>query len=140
MKREAEKLKAEKSGYAAMESWNQSWKGHHLPMWAKKGIRENAIKRGIWVPAGRAGMTTVESLLPRDLFDHWGSVDRGSVRSLITQPYGNHDEMASRFADEMGWELKASKPGPWNTGTYLYEFTPCVGGGEKRRSEVMNGA
>lgn len=114
----------EKNSYASMELWDNSWKRHHLPMWAKKAIRLNAIKRGAWVSAARWGHTTVESLLPQDLFDHWGSVKRGNTRALIAQPYGNHDDIAAKFATELGWSVKSFTPGPWNAGTWCYEFLP----------------
>lgn len=112
-----------KSGHEAMEAWNKSWRVHHIPVWAKKSIRLNAIQKGIW-KANWPGHITAESLLPNDLFDHWGSIKRDGMRIMITQPYGNHDDSASRFADEMGWCVRSFTPGPWNGGTWCYEFTP----------------
>ena len=113
-----------KNGHAAMDAWDKTWRMHHMPMWAKKQIRMNAIKKGKWVSAARWGHTTDESLLPSDLFDHWGSVNRNGVRALVAQPYGNHDDLAAQFANELGWSLKSYTPGPWNDGTWCYEFLP----------------
>ena len=107
-----------------MEAWDKTWRIHHMPMWAKKAIRMNAIKNGEWVPQTIWGYTTVESFLPGNLFDHWGSVKRGDNRALIAQPYGNHDDIANQFAKEMDWSLKSYTPGPWNPGTWCYEFLP----------------
>ena len=103
---------------------DKTWRMHHMPMWAKKQIRMNAIKQGKWVSAAQWGHTTVESLLPNDLFDHWGSVKRGETRALVAQPYGNHDDLAAKFAAELGWSVKSFTPGPWNDGTWCYEFLP----------------
>lgn len=115
----------EKNSYASMEAWDNSWKHHHLPMWAKKAIRMNAIKRGKWRAYPRWPVTNnAETHLPSDLFDHWGSVKRGNTRALIAQPYGNHDDLAAKFAAELGWSVKSFTPGPWNAGTWCYEFLP----------------
>jgi hypothetical protein len=113
-----------KSGWAAVESWDRTWKAHHIPMWFKKRIRLNAIKDGKWRPATRWGHTTVESLLPRDIFDHWGSVRCYGGRAMVAQPYGNHDQFAQRWAEEMGCKLESFTPGPWNEGTWCYVFFP----------------
>lgn len=112
------------SGHASMVAWDKTWRMHHMPMWAKKAVRMNAIKKGTWVAAGHYGMTTAESLLPNDLFDHWGSVERNGIRALVAQPYGNHDALAASFAAKMGWSVKSFTPGPWNDGTWCYEFLP----------------
>ena len=113
-----------KNGHAAMAAWDKTWRMHHIPMWAKKAIRMNAIKKGKWVSAAQWGHTTVESLLPNDLFDHYGSVDRNGIRALVAQPYGNHDAIAETLAAEMGWAMESFTPGPWNDGTWCYEFLP----------------
>ena len=115
-----------KTGHAAMDAWDKSWRMHHLPFWAKKQIRINAIKQRKWLSAARWGHTTAESLLPNDLFDHWGSVNRNGVRALVAQPYGNRDDLAARFAYELGWYWKSYTPGPWHDGTWGYEFLPSV--------------
>ena len=115
------------SGHSAMDAWDKTWIMHHLTMWARKVIRRNAIRNGTWVPAGRFGQTTPDSLLPDLLFDHWGSVRRGGIRALVTQPYGNHDESALVFAKQMGCTLKSRTPGPWHEGTWYYEFLPNGG-------------
>ena len=114
-----------KSGHAAMAAWDKSWKPHHLPMWAKKAIRLNAIKKGNWrAYPGWPVTNNAETHLPNDLFDHWGSVKRGETRALVAQPYGNHDDLAAEFAAELGWSVKSFTPGPWNDGTWCYEFLP----------------
>ena len=114
-----------KKGYPAMEAWDKSWKPHHLPMWAKKAIRLNAIKKGNWCAyPGWPVTNNAETHLPNDLFDHWGSVKRGEIRALVAQPYGNHDDLAAKFAAELGWSVKSFTPGPWNDGTWCYEFLP----------------
>jgi hypothetical protein len=109
-----------KNGHAAMDAWDKTWKMHHLPMWAKKAIRLNAIKKGNWWPC----RDTAHGKLDWDLFDHWGSVKRGDVRAVIAQPYGNHDALAHQFAADMGCSVKITTPGPWNSGTWCYEFLP----------------
>ena len=114
-----------KNPHAAMTAWDKSWKPHHLPMWAKKAIRLNAIKNENWrAYPGWPVTNDAETHLPNDLFDHWGSVKRGETRALVAQPYGNHDELAAKFAAELGWSVKSFTPGPWNDGTWCYEFLP----------------
>lgn len=109
-----------------MLAWDKTWNPHHLPVWAKKMIRQNALKKGKWNPWPSYPVTNDATIhLPSDLFDHWGSVKRGNVRALITQPYHNRDKEAEAFAKELGWQVKSSHPGPWNEGTWLYEFLPA---------------
>lgn len=114
--------------HAAMYAWDKSWQIHHLPMWAKKAIRLNAIKKGNWRAYPNWPITNdVKMHLPSDLFDHWGSVKRrNKVRALVTQPYGDRDELAAKFAAELGWSVKSFTPGPWNDGTWCYEFLPPI--------------
>jgi hypothetical protein len=112
-----------KDGYASMIEWDATWRGHHLPVWLRKAIRLSAIRDGKWRPATSWGHTTAESLLPWDVFDHWGSVKRGIRHVVIAQPYWNQDEKAKKFADEVGCNLKISNPGPWHENTWLYEFS-----------------
>lgn len=120
-----------KDGYDAMMAWNRTWQMHHMPVWLKKRIRLDAIKKGTWNTGWRA-----ESYLPRDLMDHWGTVRRlldghnntpcGDVFSFITQPYGEHNELARKFAEDMQCHLIIQRPGPWASGTWYYEFIPKV--------------
>jgi len=112
-------------GHAAMRAWDRTWKMHHIPMWAKKSLRKNAIRKKEWISAARCGHTFAHCYLDVDLFDHWGSVRRGAFRALVAQPYGNHDKLAKDFASEHGWVVKISEPGPWRDGTWLYEFLPA---------------
>lgn len=111
-----------KPGHDSMKVWDKSWKHLHLPMWAKKAIRMNAIKNGKW----KAWHITDDAVehLPIDLFDHWGSVNREGIRALVAQPYGNHDNLAFKFAVELGLSVTVFTPGPWNEGTWCYEFLP----------------
>lgn len=103
-----------------MDAWDPTWKHHHLPMWAKKSLRKNAIKRNEWNPC----YTSAYSLIPYEIFDHWGSVNRDGIRALVAQPYHNCDDQAAKFAEDHGWTVKSSHPGPWAEGTWLYEFLP----------------
>ncbi len=114
-----------KTAHASMVAWNNTWRPHRLPAWAKKTIRLNAIKKGNWRAYPNWPITnTAEAHMPHILFDHWGSVKRNGFWVLITQPYGNHDDIAAEFANEMGWTVKSFTPGPWNDGTWCYEFLP----------------
>lgn len=116
--------KAPTDPHDLMLAWDSTWKPHHLPQWVKKRIRLHAIKTGEWVPCTCRHHRPVESFLSYRLFDHWGSVRKDGLRSLVTQPYGNHDEMAATFAEQMECTVKSFTPGPWNEGTFCYVFTP----------------
>ena len=109
-----------------MEAWDKTWKMHRLPMWAKKALRLRAITKGVWVPASRLGHTRPEDFIPRELLDHWGSVNRHGhgFHYLVMQPYGNYDEIAVKFAEEMGWAVSVFAPGPWSEGVRCYKFWP----------------
>jgi hypothetical protein len=114
-----------KNPHDSMTAWDRSWKPHHLPMWARKSIRLDAIKKDNWrAYPGWPVNNHAEAHLPHELFDHWGSVKRGKTRALIAQPYGEHDALAKSFASELGWSVKSFTPGPWNDGTWCYEFLP----------------
>lgn len=108
-----------------MIAWDKSWKLHHMPIWAKKAIRANAIKKGKWNVYPAYPITNyAEAHFPAGLLDHWGTINRNGVLVLITQPYGNHDDLAAKFAEELRWSVKSFAPGPWNEGTWYYEFFP----------------
>ena len=116
-----------KTGHEAMQLWDKGFKLHHLPMWAKKAIRMNAKKKGNWNAYPSHPVTNRAELhLPSSLFDHWGSISKGEIRALITQPYGNHDFDALEFAVELGWSVSYATPGPWGDGTSYYEFLPLM--------------
>lgn len=109
------------NGHKAMTQWDKTWRFSHLPAWAKKLLRAKIKQSGrscIW--------TTEESMLDMTLFDHYGSIKRGAIRSLVAQPYGEHNEIAVKWADEMECSLESFTPGPWNQGTWCYIFTPRV--------------
>ena len=103
-----------------MEAWDETWKAHHLPMWAKKKIRSNAIRDGKW----RYCFSSADDFIPRDVFDHWGSILRGETRALVAQPYGHHKVSAELWAKEMECAIEVIAPGPWNEGTTCFIFTP----------------
>ena len=103
-----------KSGHAAMVEWDKTWRIHHFPMWIKKALRT------------RHDYKILNAEISRELLDHWGSVKRGGNYVFITQPYGERDAIASRFAQELGCDFKSFTPGPWSGGTWLYEFYPPV--------------
>lgn len=109
-----------KSGFSALREWDATFKHHHLPMWAKKRIRLWAIECGTW----HAGMTTHQECLPREVFDHWGSIVRGGVRAVYAMPYNEPDALAGVWAGIMDCTLETLAPGPWNEGTTCYVFLP----------------
>ena len=100
-----------------MRAWNKTWKHHHLPKWAKDRLRaKTSLTRRV---------RGLEYLLLRpSLFDHWGSIEKDGLRVLVTQPYGEHNEEAAQWAKEMECTMAFFTPGPWNAGTWCYEFTP----------------
>lgn len=109
----------EKTGWSACIAWDKTFKPHHLPLWAKKKLRQKAIAAGTWIPHTRP-----HSLLDRDLFDHWGSVKRGTTRALVSQPYCDPDELAQQWAEEMDCTLESFRPAPWAAAACCYIFTP----------------
>ena len=114
-----------KTGFDLVEEWNPTYKHHHLPLWMKKTVRIVAIKKGDWTPGIGREFYFLHNLDFYGLWDHWGSIMTGdaSERSVITQPYGEYDQMAERFAEEHGCVLESLTPGPWHPKTHLYIFT-----------------
>lgn len=116
-----------RTGPAAMMAWDKTWREYHLPMWAKKARRLNAIRKGEWrKPSGISEyvIDSAEWHLPPTLFDHWGSVVRGEVRALLAQPYGQRDGLAEQFALELGLSITRITPAPWHPAAWGYEFQP----------------
>ena len=111
-----------KEGFAAMKEWNESFKGGHLPAWFKKCIRARYKK----LNNEASSRDCYEyNELNGGLWDHYGSYLRDGIRVVITQPYGQHDEKAKKWADELGCELFESREGaPWHEWTWYYEFRP----------------
>lgn len=108
-------------GHEAMVAWDKTWQHGKLPMWARKAVRLHEIKCGRWEPCLSSEYQIVSRL---SLFDHWGSVQRSDGRVLIAQPYGDHDKEAAEYAENLGWNVKSSRSGPWSDGTWYYEFSP----------------
>jgi len=106
--------------FQALKDWDATFLHHHLPVWAIKKIRLWAIECGTW----QAGLSTAHGLLPRELFDHWGSVLREDTRVLYTMPYGCPDALAEIWAGIMDCKLETIKPGPWHEMTTCYLFSP----------------
>ena len=111
-------------GFTSMENWNPTYKHHHLPLWYKKIIREVALGKGIWKKGQSHEQHFLDDVSFCGLWDHWGTVQDGDERSLITQPYAELGKMAEKFAMEHGCILKSMFPGPWHPSTQLYIFSP----------------
>jgi hypothetical protein len=117
------KIRISKKGFQSVKEWNPTYKHHHLPLWMKKIVRIVAIKKGDWTPGMDPECYFLHDREFHGLWDHWGSIIGASERSLITQPYGEHDEKAEKFAEEHGCVLETIIPGPWHPKTHLYIFT-----------------
>jgi hypothetical protein len=106
-----------------MREWNATFRIHHMPPWFKKLIRARYKRR---TNGGSCWNCYEFNELQGELWDHWGSVDRGPYRSVITQPYSNEIIQAKKWAYELGCNViaKDTKGGPWNTNVWLYEFIP----------------
>ena len=123
-----------KSGFDALREWNNTFKHHHLPMWAKKRVRLLAIECGEW----KAGISIHEEFLPHKVFDHWGSIVRGDNRALYAMPYAEPDALAKIWAEVMDCTLESFFPGPWNEATKCYVFFPNDGADARRPRDGVN--
>lgn len=103
-----------------MKEWNHTWQWHHLPLWAKVRLRKLAIRNKEWIP----NTSRAEFFLPERLFDHWGSIKRGDLRVIMTQPYENPDEEAAQWAHDMDLHVEQFSPAPWHPDTRAYIFSP----------------
>ena len=128
-----------KTGFSQMNNLYPSYKHHHIPLWLKKKIRLSAIKKGTWIKGYDAHSFFINDRDYRGLWDHWASVlmhdlcgDKNPIRaevlcsndrSVITQPYGNNDLLAERFAFDHSCFLKVISPGTWQPNTRLYIFS-----------------
>lgn len=102
-----------------MEDWDSTWKYYHMPMWFKKKLRIARIERDTWFPGG------YYDSLQSSLWDHWGSIiDPFDIKSrkVVTQPYGEKDELAESFAEEHDMAVLNAGPGPWHPKTRMYIF------------------
>jgi hypothetical protein len=87
---------------------------HHIPRWLKPKINAVIILRDL-------SKNDNERVLDYPLFDHWGSAWMIHIPVLITQPYGDMDQEAFRFAEMMNLNIDI-KQGVWNEGTTMYRF------------------
>ncbi len=107
-----------------MLEFNPTYKHHHLPVWFKTVIRKTAIAKGKWEKGKSHEHYFNNNPDYHGLWDHWGSIeDEGKERSIFTQPYGDHLDLAEKFAEDHDLILQSSQPGPWAPGTHLYIFS-----------------
>jgi hypothetical protein len=112
-----------KTGHAAVLEYNSTYKHHHIPIWFKTSIRKTAISKGKWQKGESHMMHFINDRDYHGLWDHWGSIEIGRDRSVITQPYGDHLQLAEKFAEDHGCILQSMNPGPWHPNTRLYIFS-----------------
>lgn len=119
------------SGLEAIRAWDDSYQHHSVPIWFSKAAR--AYLKSIGVNHRRIQHN---GNLPFDLdqyiepthqqvFDHWGTIGKGKLRSLVTQPYDECDDKAARVANALGCELHCPRHnGPWHPLSRYFEFRP----------------
>jgi len=113
-------------GHAAMKAWRKNFKQHKFPRWFSKACKAYVLSReplenvnDVWDWCWEC------SRYFPGLFDHYGTIGRGANRPVITQPYGDHTEMAIDFATAIGAVLRTPrKRGVWAPETSYYEFHP----------------
>jgi hypothetical protein len=115
-----------KTGHSEMLEFDSSYNHHHLPVWFKKVIREVALFKNRWNPGECHYSYFLRDSDFRGLWDHWGSINTGKYRSVITQPYGDHSGLAIKFAKEHGLELFSNLNAPWHPNTRLYIFSKAI--------------
>jgi hypothetical protein len=101
-------------GHEAMLAWNKTFKMHHIPRWLKPKINAAIVLRD-W------SKNDDDRVLSYPLFDHWGSAWMINIPVIITQPYGDRNQEAFRFAEDFNLNMKI-KSGVWNEGTTMYCF------------------
>lgn len=115
-------MSATLTSHPAMRAWDASWKAGHMPAWFKKAIRAR-YKR--LTNGGSCWDCYEYGALQGELWDHWGSVQRGSVCAVITQPYSNEIDKAIVWARDLRCIVVATGIGaPWAPGTWYFEFLP----------------
>ena len=110
-------------GDTHMLAWNTDWRPYKLPEWFKKACRHFLMSKKLWIPY-RDPMQLMMSTQHdyRVLFNHIGSIDKGPMRPVVLQPYGNYDATATEFAKLIGVKLEIIRPGIWQQDTTTYVF------------------
>lgn len=116
----------QKTGHRAMDAWRKNFQPSQYPRWFKKACRKYVQSRNPSLNSRYVHDWCWEcSRHFPGLFDHYGSIGRGANRPVITQPYGDHTEVAVAFAVAIGAVLRTPrKCGVWAPETSYYEFHP----------------
>jgi hypothetical protein len=117
-----------KTGHAAMEEWDKTYRHHHMPQWLRKAIKKEGsmISKTVFGMSKGSFWDRNHEFNPCVPFDHYGSVLRDGLRVFINQPYERDDAAAEDFAKRVGCSLEVTAPGPWHPATVLYSFTPSA--------------
>lgn len=102
-----------------------------IPRWARQAIR-HAYRKECVRPVRHLDMDVINDDRWQGLFDHWGTsrierTDGLHIDTFCTEPYAGraHIEMALRFADWIGCEVRIGGASWWYPGsTVRIEFVP----------------
>ena len=111
-----------------MKQWDETFQNRTLPAWFKKCLRARHKKLHPYSSTWDLDLYLRNGWINDNqshIWDHYGSVLRDGFRAVITQPYGDHDAEAQKWAEEHDCVLAVAKEGgPWAEGTWYYEFHP----------------
>ena len=111
-------------------NWDSTWRGDRRPPWFNRAVARwlrtiDDYDKGLGMKLEAFRVTCEHP------WDHVGTVRRGGVEIVTTQPYLTPDEIPAtldqfrRFANATGMVVIHGGPGPWNEGTELFLFSPA---------------